>query len=41
MGRWIRRREVVTGARKIRYGKLREHQYMEGHVKCFESKRVD
>ena len=40
MGAWIKRREVVTGARRIRSDKLREHQYMEGYTKCLGSKGV-
>ena len=30
---WIKRREVVDGARMIRLEKLREHQYREGYVR--------
>ena len=30
VGAWIKRREVVVGARRIRSEKLREHQYREG-----------
>ena len=29
VGAWIKRREVVVGARRIRIKKLREHQYRE------------
>ena len=34
------RREVVNGARRIRSGKLREHQYREGYARSLEGKRV-
>ena len=37
----MKRREVVIGARRIRSEKLREHQYIEGYVKCLESKRLE
>ena len=30
VGTWIKRRELVSGASRIRSEKLREHQYMEG-----------
>ena len=33
VGAWIKRREVVLGARKIRRKKLREHQYREGYAR--------
>ena len=36
VGTWIRRREVVNGARRIRSEKLREHQYMVGYARCLE-----
>ena len=32
VGAWIKRREVVVGARRIRSEKLREHQYKEGYA---------
>ena len=35
---WIKRREVVVGARRIRSEKLREHQYRKGSL---EGKRVE
>ena len=38
---WIKRKEVVAGARRIRSEKLREHQYREGYVKSLEEKRVE
>ena len=31
VGAWIKRREVVVEARRIRSEKLREHQYLEGY----------
>ena len=37
---WIKRREVVLGARRIRSEKLREHQYRELYARSFEEKRV-
>ena len=37
---WIRRKEVVNGARKIRSDKLVEHPHMEGYARYLESKRV-
>ena len=37
---WIKRREVVDGARRIRSKKLREHQYRKGYAKSLERKRV-
>ena len=30
LGTWIKWREILDGARKIRNEKLREHQYKEG-----------
>ena len=41
MGEWIKKREVVNGARRIRNENLREHQYREGYAKCLENKRVE
>ena len=38
IGAWIKRREVVVGARKIRSEKLREHQYREGYARSLEGK---
>ena len=40
VGAWIKKREVVVGARKIRSEKLREHQYREGYVRSLEGKGV-
>ena len=37
---WIKRREVLIGVRRIRNKKFREHQFIEGYVKCLKSKRV-
>ena len=41
VGAWIKRREVVVGARRIRSEKLREHQYREGYAKSLEGKGVE
>ena len=41
VGAWIKRREVVNGARRIRSEKTREHQYKEAYVRCLEIKRVE
>ena len=41
MGTWIKRREGVTGARRIRSEKLREHQYIERYARCLKNKRVE
>ena len=41
VGAWIKRREVVVGARRIRSEKLREHQYREGYAKFLEGKELD
>ena len=40
VGAWIKRKEVVVGARRIRSKKLREHQYREG-VEWDGSNNVD
>ena len=40
IGAWIKRREAVVGARRIRSEKLREHQYREGYARSFEGKGV-
>ena len=37
-GTWIKRREVVVGAGRIRSEKLKEHQYREGYVRSLEGK---
>ena len=39
-GGWIKRREVVNGARRIRSEKLREHQY-RGYAMSLEIERVN
>ena len=41
IGAWIKRREVVVGARRIRSKKLREYQYREGFAKSLEGKGVE
>ena len=41
VGTWIKRREVVDGARSIRSEKLREHQYRKGYAKSLEEKRLE
>ena len=41
VGAWIKRREVVVGARRIRSEKLRGHQYREGYAKSLEGKGVE
>ena len=41
VGTWIKRREVVIGARRIRSEKLREHQYRERYVRSLGGKRVE
>ena len=41
VGAWIKRREVVVGARRIRSKKLREHQYREGNARSLERKGVE
>ena len=38
VGAWIKRREVVVGARRIRSEKLREHQYREEYIIYLEGK---
>ena len=38
---WIKRREVVIGARRIRSKKLRKHQYREGYTRSLEGKGVE
>ena len=32
VGAWIKRREVMDGARRIKIEKMREHQYREGYA---------
>ena len=41
VGAWIKRIEVVVGARMIRSEKLREHQYRKGYVRSLEGKGVE
>ena len=41
VGTWIKRREVVDRARRIRSEKLREHQYREEYARSLEEKRVE
>ena len=41
VGAWIKIREVVVGARRIKSEKLREHQYIEGYARCFEGREVE
>ena len=38
VGTWIKRREVVVGARRIRSQKLKEYQYREGYARSLEGK---
>ena len=38
---WIKIREVVVGARRIRSEKLRENQYREGYARSLEGKGVE
>ena len=40
VGTYIKRKEIVDGARRIRSEKLREHQYREGYARSLEGKRV-
>ena len=41
VGAYIKSREVVAGARRIRSERLREHQYREGHARSLEVKGVE
>ena len=41
IGSWIKRREVVVGARRITSKKLKEHQYREGYARSLEEKEVE
>ena len=41
VGAWIKRREVVVGARRIRSEELREHQYREGYGRSLEGKEIE
>ena len=38
---WIKRREVMVGARKVRSKKLREHWYREGYARSLEGKGIE
>ena len=40
VGAWIKRKEVVDEARRIRSEKLREHQYREGYAPPLDGKKV-
>ena len=41
VGTWIKREEVVDGARRIRNEKLREHQNREGCARSLDGKTVE
>ena len=41
VGAWIKRREVVVGAKRIRNEKLREHQYREEYTRSLEGKGIE
>ena len=41
VGAWIKRREVVVGARRITSKKLREDRYREGYAWSLEGERVE
>ena len=36
VGAWIKRREVVDGARRIKSEKLRKHKYKEGYARSLD-----
>ena len=38
VGAWIKRRQLVVGARRIRSEKLREHRYRKGYARSFEGR---
>ena len=40
VGVWIKRRDVVVGARRNKSEKLIEHQYREGYARPLEGKRI-
>ena len=40
VGAWIKKREVVIGARRIRSEKLRERQHREGYARSLEEKEL-
>ena len=41
VGTWIRWREVMDGARRIRSEKLKEHKYREEYARSLEKKRLE
>ena len=41
VGAWIKIREVMDGAKRIKSEKLKEHSYREGHAMSLERKRVE
>ena len=41
VGTWIKRREMVVGARRAKSEKLREHQYREEYARSLEGKGVE
>ena len=41
VGAWINKRGLITGARRARSEKLREHQYREGYAWSLEGKRIE
>ena len=41
VGPWIKRREVVVGARIIRSEKQRKHQHREGYGRSLEGKEIE
>ena len=41
VGAWIKRREVMVGARRIKSEKLREDRHREGYGRSHEGKRVE
>ena len=41
IGAWIKRSEVVVGARRIRSEKQMEHQYREGYARSLGGKGVE
>ena len=41
VGAWIKRREVVVGAWRIRSEKLSGHHYIEGYARSVEGKGVE
>ena len=41
VGTWIKRRDVVNEASRIKSEKLKEHQYREGYAMSLERKRIE